>query len=109
MERIDSHDSKENDATVSLIAPCIYNLLNRQLQVKDFDSEFATQMKNAMKEDLSKRYKDPEVKSFLHYASLLDPRFKLLPFLSSEEKEAAHINLKSRVLQFQKESENTIN
>ena len=49
--------SKENDATASLIAPCIYNLLNRQLQVKDFDSEFAAQMKNAMKEDLSKRYK----------------------------------------------------
>ena len=92
--------SKENDATISLIAPSIYNLLHKQLQVQDYDSGFAAQMKNAMKEDLCKRYQDPEVKSALQLASLLDPRFKLLPFLSCEEKEAAHINLKNRVLQF---------
>ena len=32
-------------------------------------------MKDAMEEELSKRYKDDSVKGFLYMASLLDPRF----------------------------------
>ena len=39
---------------------------------------------------LCKRYKDAIVKAFHRMASLLYPRFKLLPFLSSKDKEAAH-------------------
>ena len=38
-------------------------------------------------------------KGFLHMASLLDPRFKTLPFLSPEEKEVTYINLEARAIQ----------
>ncbi|CAL8288070.1 unnamed protein product [Arctogadus glacialis] len=40
-----------------------------------------------MSRELSQRYKD--VQQVLHIASALDARFKTLPFLSEEEKEAA--------------------
>ena len=54
-----------------------------------------------MKEDLCKRCQDKDVECMLHSASLLDPRFKLLPFLSADDKETAHMNLEAKVLQFE--------
>ena len=58
-------------------------------------------MKDAMKEDLKKRYQDKNAKCIINTASLLDPRFKLLSFLSPEDKEAAHNNLEAKVLQIE--------
>ena len=86
--------SSETDVTISLIAPTIHRLLNKELHINDMDSEMDIQMKSAMKEDLQCRYLSAHVKAFLHMASILDPRFKNLGFLSSEE--VAYANLESR-------------
>ncbi|CAL8370778.1 unnamed protein product [Boreogadus saida] len=44
-------------------------------------------MKGTMARELAQRYED--VQQVLHTASALDARFKTLPFLSEEEREAA--------------------
>ena len=93
--------SKEDDVTISLIAPTLHQLLNQALQRKDFDSELITQMKATMREDLNKRYQDNNVKLILHTTSLLDPRFKLLPFLSPQDIEAAQKYLEAKALSFE--------
>ena len=85
--------SKESDVTIPLIAPTLHNLLNKILEEKPLDTLIGIQMKSAMKEDLKKRYQDVPIKSFLHVASLLDPKFKTLSFLSSGHKEATYNNL----------------
>ena len=95
--------SSEKDITVSLIAPIIHSLLNKELQEKPSDTDLAIQMKGAMKADLSKRYQEVPVKSFLHVASLLDPRFKKLSFLSPGHREAAHNNLEIKAVHFEEE------
>ena len=78
--------SSETAVTVSLIAPSLHNLLCKALMIKEEDSEFAQQMKQVMKTDLSKRYQESNIKLFLHVASVLDPRFKKLFFLSEQER-----------------------
>ena len=95
--------SSEKEATISLITPILHRLLTKELQPKEMDSDLGIQVKVAMREDLGKRYKDVDVKGFLHLASLLDPRFKSLPFLSSEEREAAQTNLLAKVLLFEEQ------
>ena len=95
--------SSEKEVTISLIAPILHRLLTKELQPKEMDSDLGIQMKAAMREDLSKRYKDANVKAFLHLASLLDPRFKSLPFSSSEEREAAQTDLQARALQLEEQ------
>ena len=92
--------STENNVTISLIAPILHKL-HQVLQLKDYDSELAVQMKDAIKEDLKKRYQDKNAKCIINTASLLDPRFKLLSFLSPDKKEAAHKNLEAKVLQIE--------
>lgn len=92
---------KESDVTISLIAPSLHKLLTKELQAKELDSELGAQIKSAMKTDLSKRYQENEVKLFLNVATLLDPRFKLLPFLSDEEKQSAHTSLEGKATQIE--------
>ena len=91
--------SEEKEATISLIVHTIQKILNMKLQMKDLDSELGRQMKAKNKADLSKRYQDANVKVFLHMASMLDPRFKSLSYLSNEDNEATHINLRARAKQ----------
>ena len=78
--------SSETAVTVSLIAPSLHNLLCKALHIRQEDSEFAQQMKEAMKNDLPKRYKDSNIRLFLQVAAVVHPRFKKLSFLSEEEK-----------------------
>ena len=48
------------------------------------DSPFATQVKAALRDDLQKRYTDPQVCQDLWQGSALDPRFKALPTMNAE-------------------------
>lgn len=93
--------SNEKEVTISLVAPTVHRLLTYELQRKDMDSELGIQMKAAMRQDLSKRYQDGDVKAFLHIPSLLDPRFKSLLFLCCEEKEAAYTDPEARAVQIE--------
>ena len=64
------------------------------------DSEFLQNMKEDMRENLKKRYTEDDVKLFLHVASLFDPRFKMLTFVTGEEKAAACAELKRLVTSY---------
>ena len=58
-----------------------------------------------MSKDLKTRYQDQDVRLFLHVASLLDPRFKLLTFVTDEEKTAACAELKRLVANYEEKKE----
>ncbi len=76
---------EEERPTVSVIAPLQAKLLEH-FTVTAKDSSVITEMKQAMAKDLEHRYVD--VRQVLYRASALDPRFKKLPFLSEEERDA---------------------
>ncbi|XP_077070815.1 uncharacterized protein LOC143722931 [Siphateles boraxobius] len=76
---------EEEQPTVSVIAPLQAKLL-KHFTVTAEDSSVITEMKQIMATDLEHRYMD--VRPVLYRASALDPRFKKLPFLSEEERDA---------------------
>ena len=81
---------EEKVPTVSLILPLQYQLESFMADKND-DTTLIKQVKKAVLTDLSGRYSDSDVKSKLTLASLIDPRFKQVPFLSEKEKlEAFH-------------------
>ncbi len=76
---------EEERPTVSVIAPLQAKLLEH-FTVTAKDSSVITEMKQAMAKDLKHRYVD--VRQVLYSTSALDLRFKKLPFLSEEERDA---------------------
>ncbi|KAK6183354.1 hypothetical protein SNE40_010854 [Patella caerulea] len=72
----------EKIPTVSLTMPLKHQLMNRVLVLSDDDSPTIQEMKQSLIEDLKNRYL--EQKPMLYICSALDPRFKMLPFLSEE-------------------------
>ena len=46
---------RKKDVIVSMVAPTIRKLLDKELQVKEFDSALVVQIKTTTKADLSKR------------------------------------------------------
>ena len=48
----------------------------RKCAIRDGDTEFSNQLKNAIRHNLSKRYQDQTVRDFLLNATALDPRTK---------------------------------
>ena len=71
-------------ATISIVSPLIYKFCS-SLDEKEGDSENSKQIKPAIQSDLKERYKGDTAK-MLQEAAFLDPRFKHLNFLSSDEK-----------------------
>ena len=59
-----------------------------------------TDVKDAIRNDLANRYDEPEIKSFLLQASVLDPRFRGLPFLSKAEHEIIYQELLENTLAY---------
>ncbi|XP_041822861.1 E3 SUMO-protein ligase ZBED1-like [Melanotaenia boesemani] len=78
--------SDENNPTVSVIAPLHAQLLQATQETLG-DPPFVRDLKEAVHQDLSKRYTSEVEKATLNLASALDPRFKVLPFLTEEEKQ----------------------
>ncbi|XP_067248449.1 E3 SUMO-protein ligase ZBED1-like isoform X2 [Chanodichthys erythropterus] len=75
---------EERTPTVSIIAPLHTQLLSDMSSTAK-DSPLIKELKNAIYEDLSKRYNSSKEKSNLYISSALDPRFKSLLFLSPED------------------------
>ena len=71
---------------VSTLTPLLHKILNIYLKVASTDEKVVAAMKEAMYQDLSKQYHGAQ-RIILNKASLLDPRFKSLPFLKPEEKD----------------------
>ena len=80
----------ESMQTVSVILPLQHQLLTF-MQQKDGDSEFIKNVKAAITNDLSGRYQG--IKSNLTLSALIDPRFKLAPFLTDDERLDAYHQL----------------
>lgn len=78
--------SEEKNPTLSLVAPLLAQLLH-DTQDTIGDTELIRDVKQSISQDLKKRYASAAEKNTLYTSSSLDPRFKTLPFLSSEERE----------------------
>ncbi|KAJ8375471.1 hypothetical protein SKAU_G00060510 [Synaphobranchus kaupii] len=76
---------EEEQPTVSMIAPLQAKLLEN-FTISEEDSTLVSEIKQIMAQELGQRYVD--VKQVLHTASALDARFKKLPFLNEEERDA---------------------
>ncbi|XP_074518369.1 E3 SUMO-protein ligase ZBED1-like [Halichoeres trimaculatus] len=78
---------EEEQPTLSIIAPLKAKLLEH-FSISEEDSSLLKELKLTMAGELKQRYLD--VKQVLHNASALDARFKKLPFLSEEERDATY-------------------
>ncbi|KAK0145706.1 Zinc finger BED domain-containing protein 1 [Merluccius polli] len=78
--------SEESSPTACLIAPLQAQLCQETRIIDDSrESSIIREIKQAINEDLRKRYNSDLERSTLRSASALDPRFKGLPFLSNED------------------------
>ncbi|XP_069106896.1 E3 SUMO-protein ligase ZBED1-like [Argopecten irradians] len=80
---------EETLPTLSIIRPLQYQLLNSLMLEQENDDSITQAVKRAVVNDLAGRYKNNT--DILTRATLLDPRFKTMPFLSDQERlEAFH-------------------
>uniref|UniRef100_A0A8C4SQW8 BED-type domain-containing protein n=1 Tax=Erpetoichthys calabaricus TaxID=27687 RepID=A0A8C4SQW8_ERPCA len=82
--------SEEATPTLSVIAPLHAQLLHETKAGFCGETALAREIKQAIHEDLAKRYTSVTDKNMLHISSSLDPRFKTLPFLSQDEQKDIH-------------------
>ena len=75
--------------TISAVRPLLHKLLKVSFEPSVRDSAVERSMKQAMKQNLTYRYQGTTTE-FLNKACFLDPRFRSLPFLSSDEKEVVY-------------------
>ena len=76
----------EHWITISTLRPLLHKLLHVHLVAKSADSKMESALKNTMRLDLQNRYVDDAL-LFLTKAAFLDPRFRMLGFLDSSERE----------------------
>ncbi|XP_028654663.2 E3 SUMO-protein ligase ZBED1-like [Erpetoichthys calabaricus] len=82
--------SEEATPTLSVIAPLHAQLLHETKAGFCGETALVQEIKQAIHEDLAKRYTSVTEKNMLHISSSLDPRFKTLPFLSQDEQKDIH-------------------
>ncbi|XP_062576895.1 E3 SUMO-protein ligase ZBED1-like [Saccostrea cucullata] len=80
----------EQGPTLSVILPLLSKLL-QNFKPDDGDSTLTRNLKTTMREDLEKRY--TEDREVLQIATVIDPRFKDLPFLDENEKNQIMLRL----------------
>ena len=76
---------EEHQPTISMVMPLLNNLMS-SLSPSDGDPKTIKSVKQALLNDLKKRYQEPEIRDILLQATVLDPRFKTLPFLQIDER-----------------------
>ena len=90
--------SAEKYVTASAIRPLIHHLTQNALRVQDADSSVIKAMKREMAKNLESRYQEPIVKEMLDFACFVDPRFKSMPFLDTNEREALQEDFLAEVM-----------
>lgn len=88
---------QQSSPTISMILPVIRKI-ETQMQIQRSDSVLISQVKSAVWKNLADRYQQPEKRMFLIIASLLDPRYKNMPYIVTEQLEEAREVLKSLAL-----------
>jgi len=99
---------EEKVPTLSIVLPLQHRLVHDILAGSAEDTEFVKSVKRAVSDDLEKRYTDEVIHKTLIHASLLDPRFKSLPFLSDAEQLEAYQSLTVEVVKCVKAREAAI-
>ncbi|GFG39100.1 hypothetical protein Cfor_12234 [Coptotermes formosanus] len=92
--------SEEKTPLISLLKPLLWQLNSSHLKVKEADSETARAFKEMLSDSLSERYSDTAVNLLLQTATTLDPRFKLLPYASEEDKNIISTSMKQMLMKF---------
>ncbi|XP_071320733.1 E3 SUMO-protein ligase ZBED1-like [Trachinotus anak] len=84
--------------TISMVRPVLHMLLNTNLKVKEGDVKEISMTKEVISKVLSSTYSQnlplsQEISTFLNIATFLDPRYKKLPFLSTQERSKVESNI----------------
>ena len=79
--------SGEKYPTLGIVYPLLQKLLSHILAEPVDDKPLTRQIKKAIRNDLSSRYQDDDIKAKLHVAMNLDPRFKTMSFLDNTTKD----------------------
>ncbi|KAF7662187.1 hypothetical protein LDENG_00243400 [Lucifuga dentata] len=80
--------------TISMVRPVLHMLLNTTLKVKEGDLKEISMTKEIISKMLSSTYSQTqEISVFLNIATFLDPRYKKLPFLSTQERSKVENNI----------------
>lgn len=91
--------SDEKNPTVSLILP-LTHMIKQSMAPNAEDSTTVAAMKKAILQKLQDRYTG-DVSEYLLESAALDPRFKALPHVAEDQREAVFEQLKERALQLQ--------
>ncbi|XP_046392790.1 E3 SUMO-protein ligase ZBED1 [Ischnura elegans] len=97
--------SEEKTPLISLLKPLLWQLVSTHLKTKDTDSTVARELKEALSESLCTQYSDSEVSLLLQTATTLDPRFKLLPYATEDEKTVVEEHIKKVLVRISSEEE----
>ena len=87
----------EHTPTVSLIYPMKAVILENMAE-NVHDSNLLRDVKQAIRDDLSKRYTDEETAECLILCAALVPRFKELPRLEADQKDEVYANIQRPLL-----------
>lgn len=84
--------------TISMVRPVLHMLLNTTLKIKEGDLKEISMTKEVISKVLSSTYSQnsqlsQEISTFLNIATFLDPRYKKLPFLSTQERSKVENNI----------------
>ncbi|XP_068612437.1 E3 SUMO-protein ligase ZBED1-like [Brachionichthys hirsutus] len=84
--------------TISMVRPVLHMLLNTTLKIKEGDRKEISMTKEVISKVLSKTYLQnsdlaQDISTFLNVATFLDPRYKKLPFLSTQERSKVEDNV----------------
>ena len=92
--------STETNVSCSQIYPIVCGLLNTSLRIENSDSQLVRKMKETIADELNRRYQPTSSEIFgstAAFSTILDPRYKRLPFFNSEQRKTAKDALESRL------------
>ncbi|KAK3932798.1 E3 SUMO-protein ligase ZBED1 [Frankliniella fusca] len=79
--------SEERFPLLSLLEPLLWQLCSSHLQAKEGDTTLAAKLKENLRENLSSKYVNEDVRTLLRTSTMLDPRFKTLGYADDSVKE----------------------
>lgn len=85
--------STDGYPSLSVMQPLLASLLKKQLKSTDQDAKLVVDMKQAISEKLHRRFSSELQHKFMLLATVLDPRFKMLKFLSTADRNNVYAEL----------------
>lgn len=82
--------SEERFPLLSLLEPLLWQLCSSHLQDKDGDSHLVMKLKQVLRDHLSAKYVNEDVRTLLRTSTMLDPRFKTLGYADEDVKEEVY-------------------